>query len=173
MMPKLAKYLGLNIEFVNKEEVENYSKKFPLHHAPTLENSSGFKLTETIAIIQYLISKSNNPELLGTTDEEKALNMKWESYVNSDFFTACIGYIFSKTENERKKHFTEVTAGFNYITSQLMKTKYLTGNNLLACDILGAEILLLILGAASNEDLSPYTKIREYVANVEKHLKKG
>lgn len=164
-----AKYLGLDIEFIKKQEVENYTDMFKLGKAPALVTTRGFQLTETIAILNYLIEKSSMPELLGTTAEEKARSLKWSCYINSDFLGVCGQYKHSKTDEERTAVKQSMCKHFDYLTEQLSVTKYFGGDRILACDFLIYQILDKVF-RQFGEDLSSYTRIYEYLSNMDEIL---
>ncbi|XBW38737.1 hypothetical protein QEN19_004324 [Hanseniaspora menglaensis] len=91
----IAKHFKLDFKVVDRTEVDaSFEKNFPLKKFPSLidvnqETGEVFKLTETLAIVQYLLEKAGTPEaktLLGGDEiSTKATVTKWLSLFNSDF----------------------------------------------------------------------------------------
>ncbi|GAA6019331.1 hypothetical protein JCM10207_001263 [Rhodosporidiobolus poonsookiae] len=84
----VAKYEGLEVEWVKVNPFEGgadaeYTAKFPLGLVPALEKGD-YKLTEAIAVAQYLAAQENKAGLLGATKEEAASVTQWASWANAD-----------------------------------------------------------------------------------------
>ncbi|GAA6063164.1 hypothetical protein JCM10212_005009 [Sporobolomyces blumeae] len=80
-----AKYEGLELELVETNPFQGVSaefkEKFPLGLIPALEVGD-FKLTECIAIANYIAAQSNKAGLLGANAEDAALVQQWTSWCN-------------------------------------------------------------------------------------------
>ena len=89
-LPKaIVKHLSLDVNVVNTEEsLEQFSKDFPLKKIPGFAGPNGFKLTEVIAILFYLVNLSSDEEtkntLLGEDVATKAQVLRWVSLANTD-----------------------------------------------------------------------------------------
>lgn len=164
----IAKYLDLDVTFVDKNDAQEFTSLFPLGKVPALYSSTGFKLTETVAIFEYLIAKSSKPEFSGTTPEEKASSLKWELFVNSDLVNSFVKYKHGSTEEEKAAGSKSLVSQLEYINNQLLETKYLTGEKIYACDIFVHEYLKGV--SKIGLDLSSLSKIPPYIANVEEFI---
>ncbi|GAA5916877.1 hypothetical protein JCM6882_007442 [Rhodosporidiobolus microsporus] len=84
-----AKYEDVEVEFVPTNPFAEggagaeYLAKFPLGLVPALE-AGDYKVTEAIAVAQYIISQKNQAGLLGSTKEESASALQWASWANAD-----------------------------------------------------------------------------------------
>ncbi|GAA5822272.1 hypothetical protein JCM11251_006285 [Rhodosporidiobolus azoricus] len=84
-----AKYEGVDVEFVETNPFAEggapaeYTAKFPLGLVPALE-AGDYKVTEAIAVAQYIIAQNNKAGLLGNSKEEAASALQWASWANSE-----------------------------------------------------------------------------------------
>ncbi|CCK70567.1 uncharacterized protein KNAG_0E03080 [Huiozyma naganishii CBS 8797] len=96
---QLAQYFKLNYECVDVTNGDHtFICDFPQKLAPALETPDGFKLSEAIAINNYIIKSSKNDaeikKLLGTGDHKlESQILMWESLAVSDFLNSEIAYI--------------------------------------------------------------------------------
>jgi len=68
-----------------------YLAKFPLGKVPTFESPSGFLLSESVAIAEYVARKgSARAQLLGATDEEAVLVRQWMCF-NAEHLIITLG----------------------------------------------------------------------------------
>ncbi|GAA6038060.1 hypothetical protein JCM8097_007524 [Rhodosporidiobolus ruineniae] len=86
-----AVYEGIDVQLVRVAPFEGltaeYTAKFPLGLVPALEDGD-YQLTEVLAIAQYLASKENKNNLLGSSVEDKAQVTRWASWANADLLPA-------------------------------------------------------------------------------------
>lgn len=138
--PELVKYLELEITFITKDEV------FPLRKTPAIVTAGGFKLTETLAIITYLVEVSSKPEFEGVTEEERALNLRWLSFFNTDVMQAFYSVNHANTEKARLDSMAKVLHLTGNVESCLQEgcTKFLSSNVVLVSDIFIYHILIHI-----------------------------
>ncbi|QLG71788.1 hypothetical protein HG535_0C01370 [Zygotorulaspora mrakii] len=87
----LVRTLNLDVQVVEPESAaKQFSKDFPLKKVPAFIDSRGYKLTEQLAIANYLINLSGDEkmkhQLLGKPDDfrTQAQILRWESLANSD-----------------------------------------------------------------------------------------
>ena len=85
----LVNYLKLDIDVVEPEKDEKrYAKLFPLHKVPAYVSAKGWKLTEVMAILNYLVNQSSDAklkkQLLGEDLKAQAEVIRWQSLANSD-----------------------------------------------------------------------------------------
>lgn len=166
----LGDYVGLKIESKLKQETANYKEIFPLDKAPALITPSGFKLTETIAIYTYIVDKSNKKEFLGVTEEEKANNLKWLSFINSDFVGAIYPLIYFPESLNIEEQNAKISRFLKFIENELKikTTKYLSSDEILISDIFTAKTFFDEVVRAG-VDLSPYPEIVKYMESVRPH----
>lgn len=160
---KLARYLNLDVEAVPRPGYQNYTDKFPLGKAPAFETPHGFKLTETTAIMEYLVLSSSKPQLMGSSTMEKVLTSKWNSFINSDLMNAYINVIYGKSEEEKSAGMATLKVLLTYLDNSLTSTTYLTGDELLVCDCFATDFLDLVVKYCGI-DLSSYKYIFRYYA---------
>ena len=165
----LGDYVGLKIVTKLKQETANYKEIFPLNKAPALITPSGYKLTETIAIFTYIVDKSNKKEFLGITEEEKANNLKWLSFMNSDFVGALYPLIYFPEGLTMEEHIARISRFLKFIENELKikTTKYLSSDEILISDIFTVKTFDDVVGAGV--DLSPYPEIVKYMDSVRPH----
>lgn len=166
-LPGLAKYLGLDVSFIPMKDVENYKDKFPLGQAPAFESPSGFKLTELMAIVEYLVLSSDKKEILGVSPEEKASSTRWESFANTTLATSMIKYWFAKAEDEKSATLEGIAANLKYLDGELANSKYLAGDKVLMGDIFAYTVLATI--AHLGVSLKEYSNVSRFVAEVAEH----
>jgi glutathione S-transferase len=144
--PELVKYLELEITFITKDEVDNFGEVFPLRKKPAIVTAGGFKLTETLAIITYLVEVSSKPEFEGVTAEERALNLRWLSFFNTDVMQAFYLVNHANTEKARHDSMAKVLHLIGYVETCLQErsTKFLSSNVVLVSDIFIYHILIHI-----------------------------
>lgn len=121
----LAKYFKGDIECVDIATVpEKFAKDFPLKKCPALiDHDNGVYLTETIAILNYLIKHyDEDPEditqLTGSSILEESEILRWESFAVTDFvereamyLKPLLGHLpFDAKTNEQTKHEFKVVA---------------------------------------------------------------
>ncbi|KAG0689073.1 hypothetical protein C6P40_000175 [Pichia californica] len=123
----LAKTLKVDVEVVDCSKSEEYIKLFPLKKTPAFADSEGYKLTEVLAIIEYLFSLSNDKTLRGKNAKDQAQVMRWLSFVNQDMVNAWVDYVFyAKTEESKLNASNTLANQLAYINSELATRKYLS-----------------------------------------------
>ncbi|GAA5978411.1 hypothetical protein JCM11641_004681 [Rhodosporidiobolus odoratus] len=149
----VAKYEGLEVESVNVNPFAeggvsaDYLQKFPLGLVPALEKGD-YKLTEAIAIAQYLAAQENKAGLLGSTKEEVVEVTKWASWANSDLLPA-IGAWFKPLTGASPYQKPAVEAAkaralknLSYLEEVLSTRTFLVGERVTLADIFVAASLL-------------------------------
>ena len=85
----LVNYLKLNVAVVEPEKDEKrFTTLFPLHKLPAFVSAKGWKLTEVMAVMNYLVNMSTDSklknQLFGEDLQAQAQVIRWESLANSD-----------------------------------------------------------------------------------------
>ena len=161
---ELGKYVGLEIESVATSEVPNYAELFPLKKIPALITADGFKLTEAIAIYLYIVAKSSKPEFAGVTEEEKADNLRWLSFFNSDFIASVVP-MFGDDEAAKAESKIKATSLIKYVDEYLKSapTKFLSSNEILVGDVFVYKLL------SNFPFYKEFERITEYMDAVKTH----
>lgn len=163
----LAKYLGLNFEVVDGTTVENFTEIFPLHKTPALITDKGVKVTETLAIIYYLISISNKKDFLGGDVSETTQVIRWLAFFNQDFITANGDLKFrAKTEEDKAKALENINILFKYIDNHLAESKFIALERITVADIFAQNIILGLKGYASYDK---FAKLSAWIKEVSSH----
>lgn len=168
-MKALADYLELDVKTVIAAESPDFAELFPLKKCPAFLSSDGFKLSEMIAIIMYFVSNSKSRnDFAGLTDKEKALNLKWLSFINSDGINAAVVVFKAQSDEEKQKGVEAIMNNAKYIDNELAKTKYLASNEkIFVADIFAYKFLstLPMFGI----DFASYPNISAFLTNVSTH----
>ena len=151
----IINHFKLDIKIADPTNDETFAKQFPLKKVPALidvnqETGEVFKLTEVIAVVQYLLEKAGTEEskaLLGECIQNKATITKWMSLWNSDIISQA-GIMYSQVkgyENFNKKSFDAAKATLetiivNVVEARLRDFTYLVGEELTAADYFAACI---------------------------------
>lgn len=122
----LASTLQVNVDVVDCTKSEEFVKLFPLKKTPAFADSTGYKLTEVLAIIEYLFSLSPVTTLKGKTNKDAAQVMRWLSYVNQDMVNAWVDFVFyAKTEEAKSNASSTLASQLAYLNDELATRKYL------------------------------------------------
>lgn len=131
-----AKALKLDIETVDSLHNKDFEDSFPLKKAPAFKDSTGFELTEVIAIIEYFVSISEDQYLKGKTDKDIAQVLRWLSFINQDFCGVLVDIAFIQTTEEGKAaSVLKLTKLVKYINDQLKGKTYLAVDYLTVADV--------------------------------------
>ncbi|KAG0684015.1 hypothetical protein C6P40_000319 [Pichia californica] len=132
----LVKALNLDIDVVDSAtQPEQFAKEFPLKKTPAFIDSEGFELTELIAIIEYLVSISDNKTVGGENAKDKAQVLRWLSFMNSDIANAWAQVAYIAQTDEAKQAAGEVLKKLvEYIESELSKRSFLATNYITVAD---------------------------------------
>lgn len=139
------------IELVEVDiESDTFKKEFPWQKVPVLIKSNGEKLTESMAILYYLLHLSNNgtekDTLLGQPNDIwlQSQIIRWESFSNSDFLNELNNWVkplvglmpyneFTIREGKRK-----VETILTIFEERLMESKNLAADYITIADLVAA-----------------------------------
>lgn len=128
--PTFIKETGLDVDAVERQKAPNFEKDFPLKKTPAFLRSDGFKLTETVAIIQYLNSLIPNGKYMGVTEDEESQVLRWLCFLNQDFIQSAFGIWFiEKTHEGKENKRKELSNYFNYLDNELSTRKFIALNS--------------------------------------------
>jgi glutathione S-transferase len=135
-------------------------------YVPTLDLGTGEVLTEVSTILQYLVDKAKNAQLLpafGSMERYRA--METLNFVSSELHKG-IGGLFNPAmpEDGKKAIIERVTRRLSWLDGQLAKKPYLLGDSYSVAD----AYAFTVLGWTKrvNIDLSPYAHIMAYLDRV-------
>lgn len=164
----LSEFLDIKLEGKVSYESPEFNKLFPLERTPAFISSNGFKLTESLAIAYYLVNKSKNPEFSGITEEEKASNWKWYSFITSDMINLVSAILDDSNSDKNLNKLSEnFEKNLQYIDDYLSKNKYLVSDSIVICDIFARCFFIMIKGFKL--DYSKYENINRFIEDVSIH----
>ena len=162
----ICEYAGVEYEFKGYKNPDEWFKE----DKPTLSREvlncgipycldGKHKMTESLAIIQYLCDQYK-PELLGTTPQERALTrqliLQLGDIINQMSPIAMKG----SPETMLEKAKEVLTPVFKYLGSK----KFLTGNEVRACDFMLFEQIEFLYYATQGQCVTDFPHIEDYQA---------
>ncbi|GAA5913134.1 uncharacterized protein JCM6883_006535 [Sporobolomyces salmoneus] len=138
-----AKYEGLELELVETNPFEGvsaeYKEKFPLGLIPAFE-AGDFKLTECVAIANYVAAQSNAAGLLGSNKEDAALVQQWTLWGNSHLIGALGPWILTILRGPYNKATVEsckqrAQDHLAYLEKHLSSRTFLVGERITIADL--------------------------------------
>lgn len=135
-------------------------------YVPTIEIGNGEVLTEVATILQYLVDKAGNTELLpkvGTMERYRA--METLNFIASELHKG-MGGLFNKAmpEEGRKQIIEKLSTRLDWLEVQLGKTDYLLGDSYSAADAYAFTVLNW--GQWVGVDIKPWKNISAFMARV-------
>lgn len=164
---ELAEYLGVSLEGKVAPESPEFPELFPLQKTPAFISPSGFKLTESLAIVYYMIHKSTKPDFAGVTDEERATNWRWYSFITADMTILVTAVLLAKTEQDKQEAITKIKQLLKYFDDSVSNSKYLTGSTIYVCDIFAKCYFMMLKDLVMDYD--EYSNITRYLDDVSMH----
>ncbi|SCU77485.1 LAMI_0A01310g1_1 [Lachancea mirantina] len=149
-VPKgLVQHLKLDVKIVAPEDDKvTFEKKFPLDRVPDFVGADGFKLTECIAIMYYLVESSGKgkviSKLLGETLQDRSQILRWLSFSNSELLPQTVNVFrpLLGLSPYNKKSVDEAWQRVNVITNEyekrLSEYTYLATEELSLADLFSA-----------------------------------
>ncbi|XP_057657193.1 glutathione S-transferase D7-like [Diorhabda carinulata] len=165
----LMKTLGLrtNIKTINILNGEQFKPEFikvnPLHTIPTI-NDDGFVLSESNAILKYLVDQYGKDDKLFPKDNKKgAIVNQMLNFGSSTllprFAATHFALMMGGTVDEQDKE--KLKEAFDYLNNFLKESKWLAGENMTVADIAIHSILGNIV-AAGIYDLQNYPNLWQW-----------
>ena len=140
----LIAYYKLPVEIVNAREDADFPKKFPMKQVPSFMGSDGYKLTETPAILHYLVGQlpeADRVRLEGSTLKEQCQVQRWVSVANSGSFSEAGVSILALrgiTPYDKKvcdAHIQKLHQYAAYFDSELAGREYLAADHFTLADL--------------------------------------
>ncbi|ODV82525.1 hypothetical protein CANARDRAFT_25849 [[Candida] arabinofermentans NRRL YB-2248] len=145
LVPKgLVKVLDLDVKFDDATS-EEFAAAFPLKKVPTFAGPKGYKLTESIAIIIYLLSLKEN-KLLGKNTKEYASVLRWLSFASSELLataTTAFAPFLGRAQYNKKlvdENLAKLDLHVSILESRLQEFTYLVGERLTVADLFVASM---------------------------------
>ncbi|CAR28632.1 ZYRO0F08448p [Zygosaccharomyces rouxii] len=147
--------LKLDVEIQDPYQVdEKFTKDFPLRKLPSFLGPHGYKLTEQMAINNYLIKLSKDEkikaQLLGAEDDIKTQSqiLRWESLANSDLIATMVKVFgplkgdapYIKKNVDDASNFLEEIVGI--YEARLRDYTYLASESISLADLVSAAIFI-------------------------------
>lgn len=144
----------------------DFTKINPKGYVPTIDIGKGEVLTEVSTILQYLVDKAGNTELLpkaGTMERYRA--METLNFIASELHKG-MGGLFNKAmpEEGRKQIIEKLSTRLNWLDAQLGKANYVLGNAYSAADAYAYTVLNW--GQWVGFDIKPWKNITAFMARV-------
>lgn len=151
----LVNTLKLDVEIQDPYQVnEKFTKDFPLRKLPSFLGPHGYKLTEQMAINNYLIKLSKDEkikaQLLGAEDDIKTQSqiLRWESLANSDLMNTIVKVFLplkgdvpyvKKNVDDASKFLEEIVSMYE---SRLRDYTYLASESISLADLVSAAMFI-------------------------------
>ena len=145
---------------------DDFTKVNSKGYVPTVDLGKGEVLTEVATILQYLVDKAGNTDLLpklGTMERYRA--METLNFIASELHKG-MGGLFNKAmpEEGRKQIIEKLSKRLDWLDSQLGKAKYVLGNVYSAADAYAYTVLNW--GQWVGMDIKPWKNISAFMARV-------
>lgn len=137
-----------------------YLELNPFHHVPVIVDD-GFRVIESLAILDYLEAKYPAPALLPKEPQQRAIVKMVQLVSSNELLPKAISFIFKEPDSpiyiQAKQHIHTV---FQFFTTTLGENVYFGGDTLSLADIVaGTDISLL---AKSGFNLNEYPKLNNW-----------
>ena len=140
----LIAYYKLPVEIVDTQGAEEFQKEFPMKQVPSFMGSDGYKLTETPAILHYLVGQlpeADRVRLEGSTLKEQCQVQRWVSVANTGSFTEAVNPTFSLMgfmpydKKSCDAHIQKLHQYAAYFDSELAGREYLAADHFTLADL--------------------------------------
>lgn len=138
----------------------------PLGYVPLLELDDGERLTEGVAIVQYLADRKPESKLApppGTM--ERVRLQEWLTFISSEVHKTFSPLFAKQLSDDAKKFFKDKLATrFDYLNERLANAKYLVGDGFTVADAYLFTVLRWSKGVGI--DLGKWTSLKSYFDRV-------
>jgi len=152
-----------------------FTSKFPHGKIPALETTEGFCLTESTAIVRYIVSRGNQnvSVLLGGTPEEQALVDQWTHFADTEIqvYIVALYYIFTHKLPYSKPVHTDyvgrIERAFNTLEKVLETRTFLISERLTIADVhVASTILSASRWFLDKNNINKYSSVVRFVETV-------
>ncbi|XP_044596244.1 glutathione S-transferase 1-1-like [Cotesia glomerata] len=176
----LTKALGihLNLKVIDVSKGEQYKSKFikvnPQHTVPTIDDN-GFILTESRAIMGYLVDKyakndslyPKDPKQRGIVDERLYFDLTRLYY---NIFNAYIFVAFGMSNSVDDDKVKQIARGFEILNTYLENSEFVAGENLTIADF--SIVISVGLAEIFGFDITAYDNVVDWYNRCKEALEK-
>ncbi len=154
--PSKAIIEHFKLDFQVLEDPNELKAKFPRHRIPSLLLKNGTQITESIAIVNYLVNQIDDEkvkaDLLGKNELEKAQVLQWLSMTTVDLFNH-LGALyltsikkFAYTKPSVDYHFSLINEVADFMEQRLTHYTYLVDERATLADVYAYYMCVLAFG---------------------------
>ena len=147
------------------EKGTDYYEVNPKGYVPALDIDEAHVLTEVPVVIQYIVDKAGDTQLLpktGTMERYRAMEML--NFITAEMHKG-LGALFYKPVPEARKAIVErFSKRLDWLEKKLDGSKYILGNAFSAADAYAFTVLSW--APMLNVDLKPWKNVSDYVARI-------
>ncbi|CCH62140.1 hypothetical protein TBLA_0G01980 [Henningerozyma blattae CBS 6284] len=174
---RLVEFYNLDVK-IESTSSPTFIKEFPLKRIPVFITSDGVKLQEmtplSIYLANFISDKKVKAQLLSEGNIlDQALQGKWMSLSNTDFFTCAANIFYMSVGNWQyyeeldEKFWKEVNAAASVFEERLSKNNYLVNDNITLADLItGVQWAFSFQHILGEEFRSKYPSIEPWVRRV-------
>jgi len=156
----------LNVPTKTTASGEDFMLINPKGYVPTIRMDDGNVLTEGAVILQYIADQSPASGLApkaGTMERYRL--QEWLNFIGTEIHKS-FGPLFNKTAPEETKSNARnlLVRRLGYVEAQLANKAYLMGNKFTVAD--AYLFVVLNWSGRAGLDLSPFPKIKDYIARI-------
>ncbi|GJD17353.1 glutathione S-transferase [Rivularia sp. IAM M-261] len=160
LLEKQIEFEPIVVNLNGDQMAPEYLELNPFHHVPVIVDD-GFRVIESLAILDYLEAKYPAPALLPNEPQQRATVKMVQLVSSNELLPKAISFIFKEADSpiyiQAKQHIHTV---FQFFTTTLGENVYFGGDTLSLADIVaGTDIYLL---AKSGFNLSEYPKLNDW-----------
>ncbi len=160
LLEKQIEFEPIVVNLNGDQMAPEYLELNPFHHVPVIVDD-GFRVIESLAILDYLEAKYPAPALLPKEAQQRATVKMVQLVSSNELLPKAISFIFKEPDSpiyiQAKQHIDTV---FQFFTTTLGENLYFGGETLSLADIVaGTDIYLL---AKSGFNLSDYPKLNDW-----------
>lgn len=134
-------------------------------YVPALDIGEVDVLTEVPIVIQYIVDKAGNTELLpkaGTMERYRAMEML--NFITAEMHKGLGGLFYKPVPEARKAIVEKFSKRLDWLETKLGKAKYILGNTFSAADAYAFTVLSW--APMLSFDLKPWKNVSDYVARI-------
>jgi glutathione S-transferase len=160
LLEKQIEFEPIVVNLNGDQMAPEYLELNPFHHVPVIVDD-GFRVIESLAILDYLEAKYPAPALIPNEPQQRAKVKMVQLVSSNELLPKAISFIFKEPDSpiyiQAKQHIHTV---FQFLTTTLGENVYFGGKTLSLADIVaGTDIYLL---AKSGFNLSEYPKLNDW-----------
>lgn len=160
LLEKQIEFEPIVVNLNGDQMVPEYLELNPFHHVPVIIDD-GFRVIESLAILDYLEAKYPAPYLLPKEAQQIATVKMVQLVSSNELLPKAISFIFKEQDSpiyiQAKQHIHTV---FQFLNATLGENLYFGGDTLSLADIVAGTDIYLV--AKSGFDISEYPKLNDW-----------